>query len=236
MDWLTAGRSFITIAETSFNEKQHTTNPVEKVRSHRRDLLCLHRSRAGFAANAYADDSVTPPAPEASNAAPAAQALSSPAQVSQAQPANKRRADQGGQIRNDQPDTTNALVNAEASQTVTPPEPPSSQAASKGFIADSHLNLQLRNYADYFQAPPSLYRHAWVQGAQVNYESGFTQGLVGFGVDASLFGALKLDSGNGAGNMVHVGKSGGGTRIDRLTYLGGTWHYAKNGEMSLYID
>ncbi|CAH2897665.1 MAG: Outer membrane low permeability porin, OprD family [uncultured Paraburkholderia sp.] len=189
-----------------------------------------------IAANAYADDSVTPPAPEASNAAPAAQALSSPAQVSQAQPANKRRADQGGQIRNDQPDTTNALVNAEASQTVTPPEPPSSQAASKGFIADSHLNLQLRNYADYFQAPPSLYRHAWVQGAQVNYESGFTQGLVGFGVDASLFGALKLDGGNGAGNMVHVGKSGGGTRIDRLTYLGGTWHYAKNGEMSLYID
>jgi len=276
-----------------------------------------------IAANAYADDSVTQPAPDASNAAPAAQTLSSPAQVTQAQPANKRRADQGGQLRNDQPDTTNAIVNAEASQTVLPPTPPSSQAASKGFIADSHLNLQFRNYADYFQAPPNTYRHAWVQGVQVNYESGFTQGLVGFGVDASLFGALKLDGGNGAGNMVHVGKSGGGsqqlawaypgmydikgrisetvvkyglqdvtnpflephdnralpptflgvslvsndlahttleagsftkvdarghtnlsnlttsyggTRIDRVTYLGGTWHYAKNGEMALYVD
>ena len=40
-----------------------------------------------IAANAYADDSVTQPAPDASNAAPAAQTLSSPAQVTQAQPA-----------------------------------------------------------------------------------------------------------------------------------------------------
>ncbi|NYH16001.1 hypothetical protein GGD41_003229 [Paraburkholderia bryophila] len=115
-------------------------------------------------------------------------------------------------MRNDQPDTTNAIVNAEASQTVEPPSPPSSQAASKGFIADSHLNLQFRNYSDYFQAPKTTYRHAWIQGAQANYESGFTQGLVGFGVDASLFAALKLDGGNGAGNMVHVGKDGGGSQ------------------------
>ena len=283
-------------------------------------------------ASAYADGAVLEPTSDTAKTQTLAQTFSSPTQRSQATPSSqtpqantpgKRRAEQGGQVRNDQPDTTNAVVNAEANQTVTPPTPPSSQAASKGFIADSHLNLQFRNYSDYFQAPTSIYRHAWVQGAQVNYESGFTQGPVGFGVDASLFAALKLDGGNGAGNMVHVGKDGGGsqqlawaypgmydikgrisetvvkyglqtvtnpflephdnralpptflgvslvsndlvhttleagsftkvdarghtnltnlttsyggTRIDRLTYVGGTWHYAKNGEMALYVD
>ncbi|RDK03046.1 OprD family outer membrane porin [Paraburkholderia lacunae] len=275
------------------------------------------------AASAYADDGAPQPTTSPSNPQALAQTLPPSAQVSQAVPAGKRRAEQGGTVRTDQPDTTSALVNAEADQAVTPPTPPSSQASSKGFIADSHLNLLLRNYADYFQAPPSLYRHAWVQGVQANYESGFTQGPVGFGVDASLFGALKLDGGNGAGNMVHVAKGGGGseqlawaypgmydikgrisetvvkyglqtvtnpflephdnralpptflgvsmvsndlvhttleagsftrvdarghtnltnlttsyggTRIDRLTYVGGTWHYAKDGEMALYAD
>ena len=134
-------------------------------------------------------------------------------------PASAERT-RAGQVRNDQPDTTNAVVNAEADQTVTPPTPLSSQAASKGFIADSHLNLQFRNYSDYFQAPTSIYRHAWVQGAQANYESGFTQGVVGFGVDASLFAALKLDGGNGAGNMVHVGKDGGGSQQLAWAYPG----------------
>ncbi|WP_144109839.1 OprD family outer membrane porin [Paraburkholderia sp. BCC1886] len=221
------------------------------------------------------------------------------------------------------PDTSNAIVVAEAGQTVVPPEPLSSQASSKGLIADSHLNLQWRNYTDYFQAPDTIYRHAWVQGVQANFESGYTRGPVGFGFDASLFGALKLDGGNGAGNMVHVGKDGGGsgqlawaypglydikgrisetvvkyglqtvtnpflephdnralpptflgaslvsnefahatleggsftkvdarghtnlsnlttsyggTRIDRVTYFGGSWRYAPNGELALYAD
>lgn len=179
-----------------------------------------------LAANAYADDSVTEPTSRTPKAQALSQTLSSPAQHAadssavQSNPSGKRRADQGGQVRNDQPDTTNAIVNAEADQTVLPPVPLSSQAASKGFIADSHLNLLLRNYADYFQAPDTIYRHAWVQGMQVNYESGYTQGPVGFGVDASLFGALKLDGGNGAGNMVHVGKGGGGSEQLAWAYPG----------------
>ena len=285
-------------------------------------------------ASAYADDAVLEPTSDtvenANTRANVSLSYATLASFALLQLANSKanspasaEPNQGGQVRNDQPDTTNAIVNAEADQTVTPPTPPSSQAASKGFVTDSHLNLQFRNYSDYFQAPTSIYRHAWIQGAQANYESGFTQGLIGFGVDASLFAALKLDGGNGAGNMVHVGKDGGGsqqlawaypgmydikgrisetvvkyglqtvtnpflephdnralpptflgvsmvsndlvhttleagsftkvdarghtnltnlttsyggTRIDRLTYVGGTWHYAKNGEMALYVD
>ncbi len=114
-------------------------------------------------ASAYADDVVLEPTSDTTKTQTLAQTLPSPtqrsqassaSQASQANSASKRRADQGGQVRNDQPDTTNAIVNAEANQTVTPPTPQSSQAASKGFIADSHLNLQFRNYSDYFQAPP----------------------------------------------------------------------------------
>lgn len=97
-----------------------------------------------------------------------------------------------------------------------PPQAQSSQAKSNGVIADSHLNVNLRNYADMLDMKGGPHRHAWVQGAQVNYESGFTQGLIGLGVDASLFGALKLDGGKGAGSMVHIGKDGGGS--DQLAW------------------
>ena len=45
----------------------------------------------------------------------------------------------------------------------------------------------------------------------------------------------KVDA-RGHTNLSNLTTSYGGTRIDRLTYLGGTWHYAKNGEMALYVD
>lgn len=41
--------------------------------------------------------------------------------------------------------TQNAIVNAEATQAVTPPDEPSAQSKSKGFIADSHLDFLFRN-------------------------------------------------------------------------------------------
>ncbi|WP_372342607.1 OprD family outer membrane porin [Paraburkholderia megapolitana] len=109
--------------------------------------------------------------------------------------------------------TENVIVNAEADQIQLPPTPLSSQAKSNGFIADSHLDLQFRNYSDYLEVKGGPRRHSWVQGAQANYQSGYTQGLIGFGVDASLFGALKLDGGQGAGNMVHVAPGGGSNQL-----------------------
>ncbi|WP_322052054.1 OprD family outer membrane porin [Paraburkholderia bannensis] len=100
------------------------------------------------------------------------------------------------------------------------PSTPSNQAASKGLIGDSHLMLNLRNYADVQDVTGGPHRHAWTQGAMLDYTSGFTQGPIGFGVDASLYGAFKFDGGQGAGNMVHVSKGGGGQNQFAWAYPG----------------
>ncbi|WP_153101886.1 OprD family outer membrane porin [Paraburkholderia hayleyella] len=120
----------------------------------------------------------------------------------------------------DMPDMNSPLIKVEKNRVDLPATPLSSQAKSKGLIDDSHLNLLLRNYADYFEIKDSGHRHAWVQGVQANYESGYTRGPVGFGFDASLFAALKLDGGQGAGNMVHVSKNGGGQNQLAWAYPG----------------
>lgn len=107
-----------------------------------------------------------------------------------------------------------------AVQAANPPRAQSSQSQSQGFVADSHLTLKLRNYADHLDVEGGPHRHAWVQGAMLDYASGYTQGPVGFGVDASLYGAFKLDGGAGAGNMVHVAKGGGGSNQLAWAYPG----------------
>lgn len=116
--------------------------------------------------------------------------------------------------------TPNAVINAEATQAVLPPDEPSAQSKSNGFIADSHLNFLFRNYSDVLDNKGGPHRHAWIQGAMANFESGFTQGLIGFGVDASVYAALKLDGGDGGGNMVHVAKGGGGSNQLAWAYPG----------------
>ncbi len=183
-------------------------------------LLAVGLPALTIATAALADDAAAPAAASvavaqtapAAPAAPAAQAKpakpkakAAPTTVAQGQP---------------QPQTDNALVNAEADQAVTPPENMSSQAKSKGLVADSHLNLLFRNYADQFDNEGGPHRHAWVQGMQANFESGYTKGPVGLGFDASLFAALKLDGGAGAGNMVHVEKGGGGSNQLAWAYPG----------------
>lgn len=69
------------------------------------------------------------------------------------------------------------------------------QADAKGFVEDSTLNVLLRNAfinRDYRDGNQD--KREWGQGIIANFESGYTQGTVGFGVDA--FGAygLRLDS------------------------------------------
>jgi outer membrane porin, OprD family len=99
---------------------------------------------------------------------------------------------------------------------VTDHPPRLSQRNSNGLIGDSHLDFELRNYTDYFHSIDGGHRHAWVGSAQAQFQSGFTKGPVGFGFDASLFSAFKFDGGEGAGNMVHVGKHGG--EADRIAW------------------
>lgn len=77
-----------------------------------------------------------------------------------------------------------------------------SQAESKGFVEDSSLSLLARNFyfnRDFRDADPGdqSYREEWGQGFMSYFESGFTQGTVGFGVDAHGLLGLKLDSGRG---------------------------------------
>lgn len=115
--------------------------------------------------------------------------------------------------------TPNAVAGAQSALTVTPPAPRSSQASSAGFIADSRLTLEWRNYTDYFHAPGTS-RHAWAEGVQANFESGFTRGAIGFGLDAGLFSEFKIDGGRGAHNMVHAGRRGDGERRRAWAYPG----------------
>ncbi|PVZ36935.1 OprD family porin [Pseudomonas sp. CC120222-01a] len=78
----------------------------------------------------------------------------------------------------------------------------SEQSESEGFVEGSSLRLLNRNFyfnRDFRDAAPGdqSYREEWAHGIMAFYESGFTQGSVGFGVDAFGLQGLKLDSGRG---------------------------------------
>ncbi|WP_460322093.1 OprD family porin [Pseudomonas ogarae] len=86
---------------------------------------------------------------------------------------------------------------------------PLASASAEGFIDDSKLKLQLRNvyfnenFRDEHGMSPRAARTAkserteWAQGFLLDYQSGFTPGTVGFGVDALGLLGVKLDSGRG---------------------------------------
>src|SRR5690606_33808920 len=79
----------------------------------------------------------------------------------------------------------------------------SQQSESNGFIEDSSLNAHAR--ALYFNrdfrndsgSSNNSYNEESGLGLKAIYESGFTQGTVGFGVDAFGLQGIKLDSGKG---------------------------------------
>lgn len=86
---------------------------------------------------------------------------------------------------------------------------PSASAWAAGLIEDSKLKLQLRNvyFNENFRDENGLSARAaqtakserteWAQGFLLDYQSGFTQGTLGFGVDALGLVGVKLDSGKG---------------------------------------
>ena len=77
----------------------------------------------------------------------------------------------------------------------------SAQSESNGFVEDSSLNVLSRNlyfYRDFRNVPTrDDDPQEWGQGFIATYESGFTQGTIGFGVDAIGLLGIKLDSGKG---------------------------------------
>lgn len=86
---------------------------------------------------------------------------------------------------------------------------PMAGASAEGFIDDSKLKLQLRNvyFNENFRDEHGMSTRAartakserteWAQGFLLDYQSGFTQGTMGFGIDALGLLGVKLDSGRG---------------------------------------
>jgi len=93
------------------------------------------------------------------------------------------------------------------------------QAGAKGFVEGQSLTFSTRNFAAREQMKDSFHfnikkdgytepthsRYTWTQGSQLKYSSGYTQGTVGVGLDASAFNEIALERGHGR-------VAGGGTR------------------------
>lgn len=98
---------------------------------------------------------------------------------------------------------------------------------NNGFIADSHLDVLLRNAyinRDY-KAEGVRDREEWGQGVIANFSSGFTQGPVGFGVDALGQYAFRLDGGrgrSGAGGIDFFSQDDDGRAKSDLAKFGAT--------------
>ncbi|NWD71042.1 OprD family porin [Pseudomonas gingeri] len=72
--------------------------------------------------------------------------------------------------------------------------------AQADFLSDSKGNLELRNFyfnRDFRQAGSREKADEWAQGFLLRMESGYTEGTVGFGLDALGMVGYKLDSGRG---------------------------------------
>jgi len=89
-------------------------------------------------------------------------------------------------------------------------------ASAAGFVEDSKATLSLRNFyynndnrneASYAARNPSKVEE-WGQGFLLNYQSGFTQGTVGFGVDAIGMLGLRLDGSGHAGRATNSTQPG----------------------------
>lgn len=102
----------------------------------------------------------------------------------------------------------------------------SQQSTSQGFIEDSHLDLFLRNAyikRDYRDGLPD--KAEWGQGIIATFESGFTQGPVGFGVDGIAQYAVRLDGGrgrSGAGGIDFFAQDDDGRAKSDLAKFGAT--------------
>ncbi|MEE5152707.1 OprD family porin [Pseudomonas alliivorans] len=105
-------------------------------------------------------------------------------------------------------------------------------ASADGFIEDSRLKLQLRNvyFNENFRDEHGLSTRAaltakserteWAQGLLLDYQSGFTQGVLGFGFDASGLLGIKLDSGKGRSGTGLLPVHSDGRAADEFSSLG----------------
>ncbi|NVZ53662.1 OprD family porin [Pseudomonas sp. B6002] len=72
-----------------------------------------------------------------------------------------------------------------------------SGVAHADFFSDSHATVETRNVyfnRDFRDGPQQSKRDEWAQGLMLKFESGYTPGLVGFGVDLLGMVGVRLDS------------------------------------------
>ena len=95
--------------------------------------------------------------------------------------------------------------------------------AQAEFIEDSHATLQTQNIylnRDFREGTGQSRREEWSQGFLLNIESGFTEGTVGFGLDALGMLGVKLDSGGGRAGTDLLPVHDDGSTPDEFSRLG----------------
>lgn len=106
----------------------------------------------------------------------------------------------------------------------------SSQSESKGFIEDSsfnifnrvlYMNRDFRNGPNTSGTGDNGYREETGLGIRLLYESGFTQGTVGVGVDAHSLSSIKIDSGRGRYGTGQFDQTSDGRGDDTQSEVGG---------------
>ncbi|MEO4016537.1 MULTISPECIES: OprD family porin [Pseudomonas] len=108
--------------------------------------------------------------------------------------------------------------------TVAPAAHAADDSNAEGFVEGSSLNLNARNYyMNRNRLQQTDDNIEWGQGFLGLFESGYTQGTVGFGVDAHAMLGLKLDGGGGTDNSSILPVSdGNGKAPGSFSTAGGT--------------
>lgn len=95
--------------------------------------------------------------------------------------------------------------------------------AQADFIEDSSATLQTQNIylnRDFREGTGQSKREEWTQGFLLNIESGFTEGSLGFGLDAMGMLGVKLDSGGGRAGTDLLPVRDDGSTPDEFSRLG----------------
>ncbi|TLX59238.1 outer membrane porin, OprD family [Stutzerimonas nosocomialis] len=90
------------------------------------------------------------------------------------------------------------------------------------FIKDSKAGLELRNFYynnDFREDPGQSKQEEWAQGFLLRFESGFTEGTVGFGLDAMGLLGVKLDGGDGTAGTGLLPADGSGGSQDNYSHI-----------------
>ena len=99
-----------------------------------------------------------------------------------------------------------------------------SSPALAAFVEDSQLNLAARNFymnRDFRDNTAGNHKaEEWGQGFMLRYNSGFTEGPVGFGVDGLGLLGIKLDSGGGTSRTGALLVERDGNVADEFSFLG----------------